>query len=96
MRAAYEKMVELDFWNYPGVFEVPRMPPDGWGIVTPASHYHIVVRNAGIEKSVDWLDEIVATSRKADQLQSLFRLIWEMVRSSPEYEQVPERGYGCA
>lgn len=97
MRAVYGKMIEIDFFSYPEIFAIPT-PSSGVTVwQTPAAHYHIMVKNRGMEKTLDWVDEIRGLkSHKADQLRSLFQMIEEMVSASPEYRQLPERWFGCA
>jgi hypothetical protein len=96
MTAVYEKMVEIGFWDYPANLAV-LLDPSGGGVYQyPQYHYRITVRNGEAEQWVDWMIEYVQpTNQDAEQLKSLINMITEMIRSSPWYEQVPDRGYGC-
>ena len=97
MMAVYGKMIEIDFFGYPDVFVIPTPRSGPLGIQTPAERYHIVVRNGGMSKALDWIDEIREPwSREAENLSSLFDMIKEMISVSPEYRQLPERNGGCA
>jgi hypothetical protein len=97
MTAVYEKMVEIGFWDYPANFAVPLDPLGQAVYQFPQSHYRLTVRNGGVEQWVDWLIEYVEpTNEVAEQLKSLFIMISEAIRSSPEYQQVPDHGFACA
>ena len=96
MAAVYQKILEIRFWDYPANFAVP-LPPFGQGrYVFPQSHFRFTVRNGGVEQSVDWLIEYFEpTNQQAQELLGLYHMLWELIRSHPAYEQVPEHGYGC-
>lgn len=97
MKAVYAKMMEINFFDYPGVFAIPTPASGLMTIQTPAERYHILVKSGGTTKTLDWKDEIVAPkSREADNLRALFEMIESMISASPEYKQLPERNGGCA
>jgi hypothetical protein len=57
--AIYQKMIEIRFFDYPGIFSIPT-PKNGLvRIVMPATQDCITVRNGELNKSLFWLDEIV-------------------------------------
>jgi hypothetical protein len=89
-------MVQIRFWDYPANFAVP-LPPSGQAqYVSAQAHLRFTVRNNGVEHTVDWLiDYIVPTNRQAGNLIGLYDILWQIIRSHPAYEQVPEPGYGC-
>jgi hypothetical protein len=96
MTAVYMKMVEIGFWDYPANFAVPLDPSAGGRYQYPQSHFRITVRNGGVDQWVDWMMGYVEpTNQDAEQLKDLIIMITEMIRSSPDYQQVPDRGYAC-
>jgi len=95
--AIYQKMVEIEFFDYPDAFSIPTPKNGTVGILTPATLYRITVRNGELTKSLSWLDEIFApTTPKADHLRELFQLILKMIEEHPDYKKLPERKAGCA
>lgn len=93
----YKKMIEINFFDYPEVFTIP-IPKNGIvGRVTPATQYHITVRNGDLTKSLSWLDEIIDPKMpEADRLRELFQLIFKIIEEHPEYQKLPEPKAGCA
>ena len=89
--AVYDKLVEIDFWSYPPNFEVPPSP-SGYMVSTVVS-VNILVRNAGVEQSVNWaIQYLDPGNREADQLTELITLFHTLIRSIPDY---PEPNFGC-
>jgi hypothetical protein len=97
MRAIHTMMNEIDFFAYPDVFAIAVPDNELREVRVPANRYHILVRDAGREKTVDWLDEIVSpTSPDADRLRDLFSMIKGILRSMPEVQNLPKPRYACA
>ena len=90
MDRIYQKMVEIDFFDYPDRFSVP-IPSDGpIGIVTPYSSYYFKVEYNSQVKELWWDDEITNPDEKADRLRELIELIRDIVESKEEYKKLPE------
>ena len=53
----YQKMVEIDFFNYPDKFSVSIAPGENIGIVTPYSSYYFKVEYDSHIKEL-WWDEV--------------------------------------
>ncbi len=86
----YQKMVEIDFFDYPDKFSIILPPNKPHGIVTPYySYYFKVQHDAGI-KELWWEDEIVYEDIQADKLRELINLIWDIIKSKDEYKELPE------
>jgi hypothetical protein len=91
MEAVYDKLVEIDFWSYPATFDVPQSP-SGYKVST-AIRVRILVRNAGVERSVNWaIQYLDPGNREADQLTQLVALFDKLIRSVPDF---PEPNFGC-
>lgn len=85
----YQKMVEIDFFEYPDRFSVP-IPPDGMVImVTPYSSYYFKVKYDFKIKELWWEDEIKNENIEADKLRELIKLIRDIIESKEEYKQLP-------
>jgi hypothetical protein len=96
LQTVFDKMIEINFFDYPDVFAIPVPPGGRMTIQMPASSYHILVRNGERHKSVEWLDEIVSPSdQPAVQLRGLVRMIQQIIREHPAYQQLPARGFAC-
>jgi len=97
MKAVFDKMIEISYFSYPEIFEVPTPKSGEMAMVSPAMHFHLAVRNGGVDKSVDWLiqSKLPKNHREITQLLGLIQMIRDMIKSSPEYKQLPERGFGC-
>ena len=93
MDRIYQKMVEIDFFNYPDNFSVSVPPGVPTGIRTPYSSYYFKVAYSSRIKELWWNDEIVYKDyidEKADRLRELIRLIKDIVESKGEYKKLPE------
>ena len=98
MDAIYEKMIEIDFFNYPDVFS--RYVPEGSivGERTPYFSYYFKVAYDSYVKELTWNDNIRSvlirgeyiTDDKVDKLKSLTQLITHIIESKEEYKKLPE------
>lgn len=91
-----QKMVEIDYFNYPTQFMI--MVPSGVQVagVTPAYRYEFKVQSNGVTKEVFWKDNIVQpTSTDADQLRELAQLIRAIIRAKPAVQMLPRSMIGC-
>lgn len=85
----YQKMLEIDFFNYPDEFSVT--PTEGLvGIVTPHTSYYFKVIYDSKVKELWWDDEITNPDTKADKLRELIELIKGIIHSKEEYKKLPE------
>ncbi len=82
------KMEEIDFFNYPDVFEVPQ--GELTQVVTPYSKYYFKVRYGSDTKELRWDDEILNPKEQADRLRELISLIRGIIESKDEYKKLPE------
>lgn len=85
----YQKMVEIDFFNYPDKFSVYVPPGEPVGIVTPYASYYFKVEYNSQVKELWWEDEIINENEKADRLRELIKLIRDIVESKEEYKELP-------
>ena len=93
MDRIYQKMVEIDFFNYPDRFSVSVPPGVPTAIRTPYSSYYFKVEYNSKIKELWWNDQIVYKDykdEKADRLRELIRLIRDIVESTEEYQKLPE------
>ncbi len=85
----YQKMMEIDFFNYPDRFSVTVPPGESTIIVTPYESYYFKVRYGSRVKELWWEDEIKNENIEADRLRELIELIWSIVQSKEEYKKLP-------
>lgn len=96
MASIYQKMVEINFFDYPEVFEIPVKEGETYGMVTPAPSYRFTVRLGEVTKAVTWADEIVEpTSPEADALRELIQLLLQVIESHPEIQRLPQSNILC-
>ncbi|MHB8645412.1 MAG: hypothetical protein ACYDAR_06445 [Thermomicrobiales bacterium] len=92
----HQKMVDINFFNYPAQFAVPVGPGTPTGIVTPSATYHWIVNDGTQAKEVRWHDEIFSpTTVEAERLRELAKLMKDIIEAHPEMQQLPNIG-GCA
>lgn len=90
MNSIYQKMVEIDFFNYPDSFSIYVPPDTPIAIVTPYASYYFKVEYNSQIKELWWEDEIVQEDEKADKLRELIKLIMDIVESKEEYQKLPK------
>jgi hypothetical protein len=86
----YQKMVEIDFFNYPDEFSIPVAPEGPVTIVTPYASYYFKVQHNSVIKELWWEDEIVKEDERADRLRALIEFIRDIVESREEYQKLPQ------
>ena len=90
----YQKMVEIDFFNYPDVFKVTVPEDELTQLVTPHSSYYFKVEKGSTVKELNWEDEIMNPDEQADRLKELIYLIRDIIELKPEYQVLPEPSGG--
>lgn len=86
----YQKMVEIDFFNYPDYFSIYVPKGALKGIVTPYETYYFKVECNSKVKELYWEDRITNEDKKADRLRELIELIKDITYSKKEYKELPE------
>jgi len=86
----YQKMLEIDFFNYPDKFSVSVPPGESTGIITPHSSYYFKVEYDSQTKELWWADQIINPDEKADRLRELIMFIRGIIESREEYKELPE------
>jgi hypothetical protein len=94
MDSIYEKMLEIDFFNYPDVFEVTVPEGELARMVLPYPTYYFKVQHAGGIKELTWEEKITNPDEKADKLKELIHLIRDIIELKPEYQVLPEPSGG--
>ena len=90
LASIYQKMMDIDFFDYPDSFSIVPPPGESRGIVTPYNSYYFKVQHDSGIKELWWEDEIVYEDMKADKLRELIKLILDIIESKEEYRQLPE------
>ena len=85
----YQKMIEIDFFNYPNPFIINVPPGESRGEVTPCSSYYFKVEYKTQIKELWWSDCIKNPNEKADKLRELIKLIRDIYQSKEEYKKLP-------
>jgi hypothetical protein len=86
----YQKMVEIEFFDYPDEFYVDVSPGATTTIVTPYSSYYLRVEYDSQTKELRWDDDIKNPDEQADKLRELIQTIRDIVESKDEYKELPE------
>jgi len=85
----YQKMVEIDFFDYPDEFSVPVEEGGLVTMVTPYSSYCFKVEYDSTVKELLWEDEIMNPNNEANKLRELIQLIRDIIESKEEYKELP-------
>jgi len=91
-----QKMMEIDFINYPDRFAVEVAPGEMMGQRTPFPSYYFKVEYDSQVKELWWDDKIINESEKADRLRELINLIIGIIESKEEYKKLPAPRGGYA
>ena len=94
MDSIYQKMVEIDFFNYPDKFSVSVPAGELKTEVTPYSTYFFRVTYGSQTKELLWHDKITNPDEKAGKLRELINFIRNIIESREEYKQLPEASGG--
>ena len=86
----YQKMVEIDFFDYPDEFSVSVPPGQSVGMVTPHSSYYFKVEYDTRVKELWWEDKIINENEKAGNLRELIKLIKDIIEAKEQYQKLPE------
>jgi len=86
----YQKMLEIDFFNYPDKFSVSVPPGESTGIITPHLSYYFKVAYDSQTKELWWADEITNPDENADRLRELIMFIRGIIEPKEEYKKLPE------
>jgi hypothetical protein len=92
MERIYQKMVDIDFFNYPDTFTVTAAPGDPTQMITPYNTYIFTVEKDSRTKTLNWNDVIRNPNDKADKLRELIVMIQRMIEAKEEYKELPSPG----
>jgi hypothetical protein len=90
----YNKMLEIDFFNYPSTFYVAVAPSATTTMVTPSQSYYFRATNGSQVKELFWDDKILNQDSQASRLRSLIQLIKDIVTSKDAYKTLPPASGG--
>ena len=89
MDSIYQKMVEIDFFNYPDKFSVHVADNETKTEVAPYATYFFRVEYEGKTKELLWHDKYVNSDVQADKLKELISLIKSIIEAKDEYKALP-------
>jgi hypothetical protein len=96
MRHLYEKVTQIDFFNYPSVFGGDqRRPPQFTKGLQFVIKYQMDVRSGGRTHSVQWDDDQTETGPQADGLRRLFSWAVTFIINAPEVTRLPQSTEPC-
>jgi hypothetical protein len=96
MRYLYEKLTQIDFFNYPSIFRGERREPPRFTKGFPfVIKYQMDVRSGGRMHSVQWDDDQAATGPQADGLRRLFSWAVTFINNAPEARRLPQSPERC-
>ncbi len=92
----YQKMVDIDFFSYPQVFQ-PKLEGEVIGEVSPFSTYYLEYKDDTRTKIVQWNVKYDAPEDiQYQNLKELAHIIIEIIQAKPEYQELPEPTAGYA
>ena len=89
MRAIFETIQKIRFFEYPEVFVGLRADAKEMITTTPSPLYRFEVRQAGRSHVVSWDDNTTPSSDEADRLRQLFQMIRGFIRAHPDTKRLP-------
>ncbi len=89
MDSIYQKMLEIDFFNYPDKFSVTVADNETKTLVAPYFTYFFRVEYNGKTKELIWHDKYVNSDPPANKLKELINLIVGVIESKDEYKALP-------
>jgi hypothetical protein len=90
----YNKMMEIDFFNYPDTFYVAVPFSATTTFVTPSQRYYFRVTNGSQVKELFWNDKILNQDSQASRLRNLIQLIKNIIASKDDYKTLPPASGG--
>lgn len=84
----YQKMTEINFFDYPDTFSVFLDSEEGGFFIPYPTYYFRVEYNSNI-KELLWHDNILTEDEKATKLRELFKFIRNIIESKEEYKELP-------
>jgi hypothetical protein len=89
MDSIYQKMLAIDFFNYPDKFSVHVADNETKIEVAPYPTYLFSVVHDGKTKELLWHDKYVNSDPQADKLKKLINLIIGIIESKTEHKALP-------
>ena len=86
----YQKMAEINFFNYPDKFSIDVPEGEIKTEVTPYSTYFFRVEYNGKTKELLWHDKYLNSDASADKLKELISFIRNIIESKEGYQALPE------
>ncbi len=93
----YRKMVEIGFFDFPADFN-DRIPADleTTQIVTPGQRYYFKTQAGQTVKELNWDAGRIYEDQMSKDLESLTKLIIQIIEPKDEYKQIPQPTSGYA
>jgi hypothetical protein len=83
----FQKMQDIDFFNYPDVYGRPI--PSGYPLNPQLNRYYFYVKYGSQIKELRWDDNIIGLDSQASKLRILIQLIQSIIKSKEEYKNLP-------
>lgn len=83
----FQKMQEIDFFNYPDVYGRPI--PSGYPLNPQLNRYYFYVKYGSQIKDLRWDDNIIGLDSQASKLRILIQLIQNIITSKEEFKNLP-------
>ena len=87
------KINTIGFFSYPQVLDTTPKGPR-WGELEPYTNYYLEVQIGTRSHSVRWTDRYTSNKMRYHNLMEISRLIWDIIESTPEYQQMPKPSSG--
>jgi hypothetical protein len=94
MNSVLQKMLDIDFFNYPDKFSVHVADNETKTEVAPYPSYFFQVEYEGKTKELLWHNKYVNSDPQADKLKELINLITSIIEAKPEYQALPKPSGG--
>ena len=84
-----QKMIEINFFDYPDDFSDRTPTGEVIGMTTPGSSFYFKAEYNSKVKELQWVDNIYNKDEKAEKLRGLIVLIISTIEYREEYKKLP-------
>ena len=90
MDSIYQKMVEMDFFNYPDEFKIIVPKGEAYGVYSHGKNFYFKVEYKTRIKELRWYNDISYPDEKAKKIEELSNFIREIIQAKEEFKKIPQ------
>jgi hypothetical protein len=90
MDSIFQKMVEMEFFNYPDEFKIIVPKGEKYGVYSHGKNYYFKVAYKTRIKELRWYNDISYPDEKAKKIEELGNFIREIIQAKEEFKKLPK------